>query len=86
MTESLAARTTANQVARGKAALARDAEDISAALARFAKDVETGLDTGAAQRIAQDVQQFLLSASRIAAVRETAALYDAETEASAGQS
>ncbi|MET8585718.1 hypothetical protein ABZX39_33345 [Streptomyces collinus] len=81
MTESIAARMTASTMDRDRAALARDAHDIAEALERFAKDVDKGIATGEVNRIAQDVQQLLIRATRLAAVRETSELYAADRAA-----
>ncbi|KOT47257.1 MULTISPECIES: hypothetical protein [Streptomyces] len=71
---------TAFTMSRERITLAHDAQDISDALARFAKDVDKGIATGEANRIAQDVQQLLIRASRLAAVRETSELYAADRD------
>ncbi|MFB6568248.1 hypothetical protein [Streptomyces noursei] len=78
MTESIAARMTAAAMDRDRAALARDAHEIAQALQRFAKDVDMGIATGDVKRIAQEMQQLLVQASRLSAAREISELYAAD--------
>jgi hypothetical protein len=78
MTDPLAARITANIIERERAALTREAQDISAAASRFAQDVELGLACSDHNRLAQAVLQFVIRATRCAARQETSTLYESE--------
>ncbi|MFJ6069028.1 hypothetical protein ACIQHU_39065 [Streptomyces tendae] len=78
MSESMADRMTASTMDRDRAALVRDAQDIAEALAHFAKDVDKGIAIGEVNRIAQDVQQLLIRATRLGTMRETSELYVAD--------
>jgi len=78
---SLAARSVANSLDRDRQMIARDAQDIADAAARLARDPDAAIATGLPARMAQDMQQLLIRATKYAATQETGRLYEAEIEA-----
>jgi hypothetical protein len=65
---------------RDRELLARDAQDASDALARFAKDVDAGIATGVLSQITQEMQQIVTRASSLKTAKEIVGLYEAERD------
>ncbi|MFF0055717.1 hypothetical protein ACFYRI_15130 [Streptomyces microflavus] len=78
MSDTPAARTSASQMTRIADELATKAQTLSEELARFAGDVDRGIACGDMPQIASGVQQLLLQATRLDAMREMSELWAAE--------
>lgn len=78
MTDTLAARMSANQMTRISEELANKAQSLSEDLARFAENVDRGIACGDMPQIANGVQRLLLQATRLDAMREMSELYAAQ--------
>lgn len=69
---------TATLVDRERARLIQKASDLADAAALFARNVDSGIACGDAERIAQTAQQLAQHAARVAAMREVVDVYDVE--------
>jgi hypothetical protein len=68
---SRAARMIAESIDSDRLHLAQEAQSIADTATRLAKDVDKRIACGDANRLAQDVQQFVLRAARLKAMQET---------------
>jgi uridine phosphorylase len=63
---------------RERARLIQEASDLADAATLFARNVDSAIACGDAERIAQTAQQLAQHAARVAAMRELVEVYDAE--------